>query len=174
MTETTPYEVLESAQGFELRRYPTMVLAMVEGMSDESAFRLLFRYISGENRARQDISMTVPVISKGNTYQRISMTRPAISGTGFFAFVLPSYYSISTAPQPLDERVKLVEIKSRILAVLRFSGKVYEETVKAKERELLQAIEERGLRVKGDVFLMRYNGPGTPGFLRRNEVAVEV
>lgn len=174
MVESTPYEVLESFEGVELRRYPSTVMAMVEGLTDDMAFRILFRYISGENLVRQDISMTVPVISTGDTYRRIAMTRPVISGPGSFAFVLPSLYSITTAPRPLDGRIRLVGLGPRHLAVLRFSGRVTEDLVRAKAEQLLEVSGRRGLEAKGEFFLMRYNGPGTPGFLRRNEVAVEV
>ena len=30
------------------------------------------------------------------------------------------------------------------------------------------------LKTKGNVFVMRYSGPFTPWFLRRNEVAIEI
>jgi len=174
MTESTSYEVLETFDGVEIRRYPTIIMARVSGLSDDMAFRILFRYITGGNKVRQDIAMTVPVISTGTTYQRIAMTRPVLSDEESFSFVVPSLYSISTVPQPLDDRVKLVEIKPRKLAVLRFSGRMHREAVKAKETELLGAVNRRGLKARGEAFLMRYNGPGTPGFLRRNEVAIEI
>jgi hypothetical protein len=174
MVESAPYEVLEAFEGVEVRRYPTMVLAQVDGVSDDMAFRLLFRYITGENRVRQDIAMTVPVISTGETFKRIAMTRPVLSGQDSFSFVLPSSYSITTAPQPLNDRVRLVEVRPRTLAALRFSGRVSDSQLQDKQRALLEAVRRKGLRPKGEPFLMRYNGPGTPGFLRRNEVAVEL
>ncbi|MCU0860750.1 MAG: heme-binding protein [Methanomassiliicoccales archaeon] len=174
MVESTPYEVLESFEGVELRRYPSVVIAVVEGLTDDIAFRILFRYISGENMVREDISMTVPVISTGDTYRRIAMTRPVISGPGSFAFVLPSLYSITTAPRPLDGRIRLVGVGPRHLAALRFSGRVREDLVRTITEQLMEVAGRRGWEVKGEPLLMRYNGPGTPGFLRRNEVAVEV
>lgn len=174
MTESTSYEVLETFDGVEIRRYPTIILAKVSGLSDDMAFRILFRYITGENKVRQDIAMTVPVISTGPTYQRIAMTRPVLSDEESFSFVVPSFYSITTVPQPVDERVRMVEVKPRKLAVLRFSGRMHQEAIETKEAELLRAVKGRGLKTRGEAFLMRYNGPGTPGFLRRNEVAIEI
>jgi hypothetical protein len=174
MTESTSYEVLETFDGVEIRRYSTIILAKVSGLSDDMAFRILFRYITGENKVRQDIAMTVPVISTGPTYQRIAMTRPVLSDEESFSFVVPSFYSITTVPQPVDERVRMVEVKPRKLAVLRFSGRMHQEAIEAKEAELLRAVSGRGLKTRGGAFLMRYNGPGTPGFLRRNEVAIEI
>lgn len=102
------------------------------------------------------------------------MTRPVLSDEESFSFILPSSVPKAAAPEPLDRRVKLVEISPRKLAVLRFSGRVHSESVKEKEESLLATLRKRGIETKGQVFLMRYNGPGTPGFLRRNEVGVEI
>ncbi len=174
MTESAPYEVLETVDDVEIRRYPTLILAKVRGLSDDMAFRILFRYITGENKVRKDIAMTVPVISTGPTYQRIAMTRPVLSDEDSFSFVMPSFYSISTIPEPLDARVEMTEVKPRRLAVLRFSGRAHNDSIKEKEDRLISVLRKRGIEFKGAPFLMRYNGPGTPGFLRRNELAVEL
>lgn len=174
MTESAPYEVLETIENVEIRQYPTLVLAKVTGLSDDYAFRVLFRYITGENKPRKEVAMTVPVISTGTTYKRIAMTRPVISDDLSFSFVMPSIYSISTVPEPLDERVKMTEIRARKLAVLRFSGRAHEDAVKERQWELLKTLEKKNIKAKGEPFLMRYNGPGAPGFLRRNEIAVEL
>jgi hypothetical protein len=39
---------------------------------------------------------------------------------------------------------------------------------------LLSALTAKGIHTIGEPFLMRYNAPFTPGFLRRNEVGVEI
>ena len=41
-------------------------------------------------------------------------------------------------------------------------------------KRLLTILENNDLKTKGEPFLMRYNSPFTPGFLRRNEVAIEI
>jgi hypothetical protein len=165
---------LETIDDVEIRRYPILILAKVKGMTEDMAFRILFRYISGGNKVRKDIAMTVPVISSGPTYQRIAMTRPVLSDEDSFSFVMPSSYSISTVPEPLDSRVEMTEVMPRKLAVLRFSGRSHADSLKEQEDRLLAVLERKGIQYIGAPFLMRYNGPGTPGFLRRNEVAVEV
>jgi len=174
VTESLQYTVENHIGNVEIRRYPTIVLATVSGLSDNAAFRVLFRYITGNNRTRTDVAMTVPVISNGPTSEELAMTRPVVSDDTTFSFAMPSLYSISTIPEPLDDRVKMVEIKSRRMAVLRFSGRAGTESAKKREEELLQTLKENGIRIKGTPVLMRYNGPGTPGFLRHNEVAVEI
>src|SRR5512135_830180 len=65
-TEEAKYAVLEKDGPFELRQYEPCIVAetLVEGDFDEvgsAGFRLLFRYISGDNQAKLTISMTAPV-----------------------------------------------------------------------------------------------------------------
>ena len=174
VTETVEYQVIKEMDNVEIRKYPTIILARVDGLPDEYAFRILFNYITGQNKAHKEVAMTTPVISTGPTYERIAMTRPVISDDRSFSFVMPSTYTISTVPEPLDDRVKISEIRGRTLAVLRFSGRTYDDAVKNRELELMGIIAKNSIRTKGSPFLMRYNGPFTIGLLRRNEMAVEV
>jgi effector-binding domain-containing protein len=173
VTESIQYEVIKRLDDVEIRQYPTIIQAMVEGKSDDEAFGILFRYITGENRSSKKMAMTAPVISREPSSQ-IAMTRPVVSDEKSFSFVLPSFYSIGTAPQPKDERIKLVEVKARRLAVLSFSGRGHDHSVEKYEGALLEKLTNAGITVKGPVLLMRYNSPFTPGFLRHNEIAVEI
>jgi hypothetical protein len=174
MTESIQYEVIKRLDELEIRQYPTIVLAVVGGMSDDDAFRILFRYISGENRSSKNVAMTIPVISREPSSQEIAMTRPVTSDGKSFSFVLPSFYSIDTAPEPMDERIKLMEVRARKLAVLSFSGRSHEHSVQKNEKALLEKLKMAGIPTKGQVLLMRYNGPFTLGLLRHNEVAIEI
>jgi hypothetical protein len=87
---------------------------------------------------------------------------------------MPDGYTLDNTPEPLDDRVKVEELPSRQLGVLRFSGYFTERSFEAKARQLLETMSEVGLRTRGSVFSMRYNSPFALPFLRRNEVAVEV
>jgi hypothetical protein len=174
VSESATYEVLQTIGEVEIRRYPALVLARVKGLTDDVAFRILFRYISGENKIQRNIAMTVPVLSSGPTYQRIAMTRPVLSDEDSFSFVMPSFYSIGTVPEPLDPRVEMIEVKPRRLGVLRFSGRLHSASLEEYQDRLIFVLKKHGIEFKGHPFLMRYNGPGTPGFLRRNEIAVEL
>lgn len=173
MVEEAKYAVVRTVGGIELRRYDPMVLASVPGLPDGEAFGILFRYIAGNNRSRQEIAMTAPVVSSAGT-ERIAMTAPVLSGPGGFAFVLPASYTIETAPRPLDPRIRLVAMGARLVAVVRFRGHAWGAQVRRRTEALLAALREASLRTRGEPFLMRYNPPFTPGFLRRNEVGVEV
>jgi hypothetical protein len=170
MTETAPYDVTGRIEDVELRAYPVQLLATVAGTSDDGMFMALFRYIGGNNRGRTEIPMTAPVIT-GTT---LPMTSPVISGSGTMSFVLPQQYTRTTVPEPLDPAVMIREIPSRTIAVLRFSGTAGEQAVRQRTEHLLSVLEKKGIGTTGAPFLMRYNSPWTPGFLRRNEVGVEI
>jgi hypothetical protein len=46
--------------------------------------------------------------------------------------------------------------------------------VESAEEQLLEGLKKAAIEPVGGPFLMRYNPPWTPGFLRWNEVAVEI
>jgi hypothetical protein len=168
MVEQAKYEVLKKIGKIEIRRYPRLVIARVDGYGD-GGFNLLFRFITGNNRQKSDIAMTAPVVS-----EEIAMTAPVLSEKGSIAFIMPDGFTLETTPEPLDDRVKTVELPERVVAALRFSGRWSNSLFQKKTEELLTEIEKAGLKVASQVFSMRYNGPFTPWFLRRNEVAAEV
>jgi hypothetical protein len=168
MVEQAKYEVLKKIGKIEIRRYPRLVVARVDGYGD-GGFNLLFSFISGNNRQKSDIAMTAPVVS-----EEIAMTAPVLSEKGSIAFIMPEDFTLETTPEPLDDHVKIVEVPERTVAALRFSGRWSNSIFQKKTEELLAEIENAGLKVAGQVFSMRYNGPFTPWFLRRNEVAVPI
>ena len=170
MTETVSYEPAGTVGGVEIRRYPLLVLASVRDGEDESGFRLLFAFITGSNRARRTIPMTAPVI----TPVEIAMTAPVISGAGRISFVMPAGMKVEEVPEPVDGRIGIETVPARTLAVARFAGRARPDEVGAVTRQLLADLESAGIATRGAPFLMRYDSPLTPGFLRRNEVAVEI
>jgi len=167
MVETIKYEVIRELGKVEIRRYPKIVIAKVEDPTN--AFNLLYRFITGENRQQAKVKMTTPVVS-----QKIQMTSPVLSETGTMAFVMPAEYTLETTPEPLDRRVKITEIPARLVAALCFSGGWSESHFEKETQELLKELAKEEIKTKGNVFTMLYNPPFIPGFLRRNEVAIEV
>lgn len=166
---TIPYTVTGKSDAIEFRHYPELVLATVDSPHDDAGFNLLFRYISGSNRPKEKIPMTAPVISS----QKIPMTAPVISDAGTMSFVLPAGTTREETPDPTDNRVRIEVIPERDIAVLRFSGYAPPEDVEAETSRLLEGLQNNGVVTIGQPFLMRYDSPWTPGFLRRNEVAIE-
>jgi len=170
MVEKISYDVLKKIDDLEIRKYPEILLAVVKEHDDDSAFGLLFNYISGENLSQKKIKMTAPVISS----EKIEMTTPVISQKNYMAFVVPSYYNMENVPKPTNHKVS-IEIQTRkTVAVLRFSGYSTSKNIEKHTQKLLTKIKTNKLKTKREPYLMRYNSPFTPGFLRRNEVAIEI
>ncbi|ELZ48803.1 SOUL heme-binding protein [Halorubrum coriense DSM 10284] len=178
-TESVPYEQLRTVNGAEIRRYPQTILVETAAPSQRIAFQRLFEYISGANRGDESISMTAPVETQSG--DSIAMTAPVRSeATGTdtetirMAFYLPSEYTPETAPEPTDPDVTLVTEPQKTVAVDQFSWYAPEWRVERRTEKLLATLEDEDIEPKGDPYLLRYNDPRTPPFLRRNEVAVEV
>ncbi|MBC8498240.1 heme-binding protein [Candidatus Bathyarchaeota archaeon] len=170
MVETPSYEVVGEMDGVEVRLYPRLILATVMGDSGGNPFRLLFQYISGGNSGGSKISMTAPVL----TPERIEMTAPVISEGYSMSFVVPSKYTMDTVPTPNDERIRIQEVSERKLAVVRFRGWAREGSVEKQKARLISVLQGNGVETVGEPFLMRYNSPWTPGFMRRNELGIEI
>lgn len=165
-----PYTVTGKNGEIEFRHYPELVLATVDSANDDTGFNLLFAYISGSNRPKEKIPMTAPVI----TSQKIPMTAPVISDERTMSFVMPAGTTREETPDPVDSRVRIEVIPARDIAVLRFSGYAPPEDVESETSRLLEGLQNNGVVTTGQPFLMRYDSPWTPGFLRRNEVAIEI
>ena len=97
--------------------------------------------------------MTAPVEQVAAS-EKIAMTAPVTqekSGDRWrVAFVLPSSYTLGTAPQPDDARVTLALVPERLVAAVRYSGTGvvarYEENLQALERFIV----EQGLEPTGE------------------------
>jgi hypothetical protein len=181
-TEEAEYNVLERDGDFELRQYQPQIVAetLVEGDFKEvgnEGFRRLFDYISGKNRQKQSIPMTAPV-SQEAASEKIPMTAPVnqerIGEKWRITFLLPSRYSIEALPEPLDPRIKLIEIPPRLMAAFKYSGTWGKERYEERENRLKELIRQRGLNIAGEPIFARYNPPFMPWFLRRNEVLIPV
>lgn len=139
--EKAKYIVIEKEGKFEIRQYPSHIIAVtiVEADFDEAgnvAFRRLFNYISGENRKSKSIAMTIPVNQK-NRSEKIAMTAPVnqqnFKGKYVVSFLMPSKYTMETLPEPLDSNVRLREVSSRMIAAIRYSGLWSRKKYKAKK-----------------------------------------
>jgi hypothetical protein len=188
--EEPEYEVVESlGDRLEIRRYGERLIAEASvpltgrRQSDNSAFRLLFNYITGANTPRAEIAMTVPVEietvraerSKG---EQIAMTVPVEMDTvdekRVMRFFFPAGYTLANAPAPNDPRVTVTTMGAEIVASLRFSGTTPDARVAEKSAELLEALAKSDWRAVEEPNLWSFDDPFTLPFLRRNEVVVRV
>jgi len=168
--ETIPYGIKGTTGEIEFRQYPALVLVTADNSQNDAGFNLLFAYISGSNKPREKIPMTAPVI----TSQKIPMTSPVVSNATSMSFVLPAGKTREETPDPLDSRVRIVTLPEREVAVIRFTGYASPQEVDAVTVRLQDGLKKAGIETVGQPFLMRYDSPWTPGFLRRNEVGIEV
>ena len=184
MTEQQPYEILERYPGFELRRYPSHVVAEVhvrgsfEGAGNK-AFGSLFRYITGHNEAAGSIAMTAPVVQERARSEKVAMTAPVVQTEAddaehVVAFVLPATLSADTAPVPADPAVRIRQVPERLAAAVTYSGRWSEGSYRRHLADLQTAIAQAGLVPTGPPRFARFDPPFKPWFLRRNEVVQDV
>jgi hypothetical protein len=182
--EEPGYKVLHAAGDVEYRQYEPHLVAetLVQGAADydragNEGFRRLFKYITGGNTGQAKIAMTAPV-SQAAQGEKIAMTVPvqqAGSAEGWrVAFMLPREYTLATAPVPTDQRIRVIEVPGRLMAVLRYSGRWTEGNYIANRDNLLRILAAAGVHTLSEPQLARYNAPFSLPFLRRNEVLVEV
>ena len=185
MTQEQPYAVVRSLTGgAELRHYPAHVVAEVKtdgsfSSAGNIAFGPLFAYINGENRPRQTVAMTAPVVQSSGPRERVAMTAPVVQqggddGSYTVAFVLPASMTEETAPEPSNPRVRLRTVPARLAAALAYSGRWSQASYEQHCARLRQALEIEGLAPVGSPRFARFDPPFKPWFLRRNEVVIDV
>jgi hypothetical protein len=189
MTEQQPFQLVQRYPHFELRRYPAHVQAEVQvtetfDRAGNAAFRHLFKYISGNNTARQKLAMKAPVVQEAGPSQKLAMTAPVLQsgplpGSGesadfVVAFVLPADLTAETAPVPADQQVTIRTVPGSLAAALRFSGSGSEAAFERRNNGLQAALVLAGLTAVGPPRFARFDPPFKPWFLRRNEVVQDV
>lgn len=185
-TEEPAYSVLQNEERFEVREYGSMVIAetLVDSDFDDAgdiAFRRLFAYISGDNKSTTEIRMTAPVMAwdeKRSSGEKISMTAPVTgekSAQGWlFAFVLPSDYTLATAPVPDSSEVELKLVPARKAAVVRYSGSWNEAGYERNLAALQKWMQQNSLEGSSLARIAGYDPPWTLPFLRRNEIIIDL
>ena len=176
------YQVLSDYGHIQIRQYPALVIAQTEVNADyknssSQGFQRLAGYIFGNNKKQQKMAMTVPVIQEQEA-ENMAMTAPVIqqkSGSVWLmAFVLPSEYSVATAPVPLDPAVLIKEIPGKKVAVIRYSGNLSEQGIEEKSEALKNWLDKQGYQAISSSRSAAYDPPWTLPFLRRNEVHIDI
>ena len=177
--EQLPYTVIDTVGKVEIRQYPERLVAEVADMKDDSeAFTVLFRYISGQNGANQNVAMTTPVqVDKGA--KKIAMTAPVeTSNSGDNAtsmrFFLPRSFSVDSAPKPNDPRIRIFNLPEETLAVITYSGSGSVEHFRTKSERLAEALADSKWTPISTPSFFGYDPPFAIPFLRRNEAIVRV
>ena len=180
--EEAQYDVVAKEGNMEIRDYAPQIVAevSVQGSFQEAgnrAFRPLFNYISGDNKAQGKIEMTAPV-STVKSPQEIAMTAPVSQelkdGKWAVSFMMPAEFTMDTIPVPNNERVTIRQIEPRRAAVVRYSGTWSEKRFQRHLQELDNWLQANDYEVTCEPVWARYNGPFTPWFMRRNEIIVPI
>ena len=165
VTEKQKYKVVHSEKEFEIRFYPSAVLATVYSDAKNykelatPGFRKLAGYIFGGNESETKISMTSPV--------HMDMKSASMS------FVMPSSYSEENLPKPDDPGVKIERTGDIYVAAIRFGGYASDKDLSHYSEKLRTLLEEKGIRWYGNFRYLGYNPPFQP-FGRKNEIIVNV
>jgi hypothetical protein len=168
MTEKQPYSVLKRYAEMELRDYPAGMQIETEVKGDfinagSMGFRPLVNFISGNNKARQAIAMTAPVIQESVTSSRHKVR-----------FVMPEAMDRSSTPTPTDSNVKAIEVPAHLAAARKFGGSWNKEKFEREGAKLLEEVSKAGLVSEGNLYWSRFDPPWKPGFLKHNEVLIRV
>ena len=111
--------------------------------------------------------MTVPVL------QQLSEGNGRAKGWAI-RLVRPKKYTTATLPKPGTDDVSLSEVPARRLVAIRFDGVFNASLASKKLMTLYNYVSDQNLKQKGDPIYAFYNPPWTPGFMRRNEILLEV
>jgi len=90
--EEANYEVVKQNKIYEIRKYSDRLAIETITSNEESSFRKLFNYISGNNESKEEISMTTPVTQiekKELKKNNIIILSSAIKATYDKPFTLP-------------------------------------------------------------------------------------
>eukprot|EP00091_Calanus_sinicus_P021722 TRINITY_DN655_c1_g1_i3.p1 TRINITY_DN655_c1_g1~~TRINITY_DN655_c1_g1_i3.p1 ORF type:complete len:259 (-),score=99.82 TRINITY_DN655_c1_g1_i3:53-829(-) len=129
---------------------------------ENQMFMKLFRYISGVNKERQEIEMTVPVLSK--------MTPMDGKMNKQMCFYLTKEAQ-KNPPQPEDPAVKIEENKEMVVFVKQFGGYAMQDSTWAKEAlKFSEELADRADEVEfAPYFTAGYDSP-MKFWNRKNEV----
>jgi hypothetical protein len=173
--EEPKYAIIKKTADYEIRKYDDrLAVETLEGSSEDRAFSLLFKYISGANELNSKVAMTIPVTQSTKIEMTAPVTQEEVNGERVMRFFLPTKFTMEDAPRPTSDAVTLVIAKGQTYAVARYSGRSSDQNFIRIARKLSEALKRDGVSVSGDPIKATFNGPFMPFFLRRNEVMVPI
>jgi len=177
--ESPEYRVVDRFGEIEIREYEPYLVAetTVDGDLENAGnlgFRIVAKYIFGNNQGERKIGMTAPVSQEIADGTKISMTAPVTqerAGDRYtIQFMMPSKYSREELPEPNDPRVSIREVPARRFAAVRYSGTWSKRNYEKHLDQLLDTLSAEGYEPLGEPIWARYNPPFMPWFLKRNEI----
>ena len=160
--EEVEYEVIKENEVYEIRKYSDRLAIETLSTNQNSGFRKLFNYISGNNQKNEEIKMTAPV------------TQVKKNGKMTMQFYLPSKFNKENTPSPSSPDVKLLDIKGGYYAVIKYSGRASDNNFIKHKDILEEELKKNNILILGPPIKATYNGPFTLPMLRRNEAMFEI
>jgi len=167
--EEPEYSIVKKTDVYEVRQYKKRTVAEVTYGEEDSGFRVLFDYISGANKGSKEVEMTIPVTQSKEIDMTVPVTQSTTDGKMSMRFFLPMQYSKQNAPEPNDERVRIIDLPAEYFAVISYSGFASDGNFEEHYTKLKAALDKDGMVIKGPPIKATYNSPFTLPFLRRNE-----
>lgn len=174
------YKIISKDGSFEIRQYPSMLVAEVEIEGDrldaiKAGFKILANYIFGNNQPRNKMSITTPITQQGMS---IAMTAPVIQQKKNEAwnirFIMPSVFTLKNIPKPNNSAIKLLYLPGEKYAVICFTGSNTNDNLSKHEALLNQYLLKHQIKKLGNPLYAFYNPPWILPFLRRNEILIEI
>ena len=167
------YKVILEQDKFSIRDYSEVIVVETEVVASRrnatsEAFRKLFRYISGNNEANLEISMTSPVA------QTLTNQDGEIGENWAVRFFLPRSLSEENIPKPSETGVAVMKLKAQKYGSVSFKGTQNDKKVSENLAKLEAFIAENDYEVSGPPVYAFYDPPFIPWFLRDNEILLPV
>ena len=160
--EESNYEIVKKNEVFEIRKYSDRLAVETIEHNQNSGFRKLFNYISGNNKTNEEIKMTTPV------------TRVEKNGNMSMQFYLPSKFNLENVPNPSREDVKIINIEGGYYAALRYSGRASDGNFLKHKKILENALQKTNVSIISPPIRATYDSPFTLPMNRRNEAMFKV
>ena len=172
--EEPKYKTIKTSDVYEIREYDDRLAVEIEYSNEDSGFRYLFNYISGENKSSEKVKMTVPVTQSVKINMTTPVTQSSQGGKMKMQFYLPSKFTIKNAPQPTNERVNLIIIKGGVYAVISYSGRLTNRNYSKHYKQIINQLNKDNIEFIEPAIRATYNGPFTLPIFRRNEIMMKI
>ena len=155
------YEIIKENKEYEIRKYSDRLVIETNSIQG-NGFRKLFNYISGNNKEKKEIKMTVPV------------TQEIKNGNMTMQFYLPSKFNKDNAPKPSNPEIKVLTIEGGYYAVIKYSGRSSDQNFLKNKDILEKQLKQDNITILSPPIRASYNSPFTLPMLKRNEVMYRI
>tara|TARA_B100000767_G_C19593103_1_gene462297 strand:- start:155 stop:730 length:576 start_codon:yes stop_codon:yes gene_type:complete len=160
--EEAKYDIIYKSDIYEIRFYSERLVVETKNNINSSAFKKLFKYISGANNTSEKIAMTVPV------------TQVKKDNSNYMQFIIPSKFNLKTIPGPTNLDVQISRIKEGYFGVIEYTGRSTATNFIKYSKILREKLSDDKILIRGSPIKATYNRPFTLPILRRNEVMFNV